>query len=47
MFYGVEIPYDSKTPSTFAFTFKDNNKKNIITNGLNLILNSTLLIIQK
>ncbi len=44
---GVEIPYDSKTPSTFAFTFKDNNKKNIITNGLNLILNSTLLIIQK
>ena len=43
----TEISYDSKTPSTFAFTFKNKKGKNIITNGLNLILNSTLLTIQK
>ncbi len=43
----IEIPYNNKTPSTFAFTFKDKKGKNIITNGLNLILNSTLLTIKK
>ncbi len=43
----VELPFNSQTPSTFAFTFKDQKGNNIITNGLNLILNSTLLTIQK
>ena len=44
---GAEISYNPNTPSTFAFTFKDQKGKNIITNGLNLILNSSLLTIQK
>jgi len=42
-----EILYNKNTPSTFSFTFKDYKGKNIITNGLNLILNSTLLTIKK
>jgi SAM-dependent methyltransferase len=44
---GVEIPNDPKKPAVNVFTFRDEAGKNIITSGLNLILNNTLMTIKK
>ena len=43
----VDIPYDPEKPATFAFTFRDADGKNIVTSGLNMFRNTTLLSIQK
>ncbi len=43
----VDLPFKPKNPHTNAFTFRDENGKRIITNGLNLIATSTIMTIQK
>ena len=41
-----DLPFDSENPAVNSFTFRDSAGRNIITNGLNLILNRTLLVIK-
>ncbi len=41
-----DLPLNPDMPIN-SFTFRDANGKNIITNGLNMILNKTMLIIKK
>lgn len=42
-----DIPYDSSKPAVNHFTFRDIHGRNVVTSGLNLILNKTLLTIRK
>ena len=44
---GVELPFKPDNPHTNVWTFRDENGRVLITNGMNLILNSTILTIQK
>lgn len=41
-----DLPFNPDMPIN-SFTFRDINGKNIITNGVNMILNKTMLIIKK
>ncbi len=41
------LPFDPAKPAVNSFTFRAADGRNIITNGLNLILNRTLLTIEK
>jgi len=41
----VDLPFNSNMPS-WNFTFRDANGKNIITNGQNIIVNKTMLMIK-
>ena len=41
-----DLPYNPDMPIN-SFTFRDINGRNIITNGVNMILNKTILIIKK
>ena len=43
---GVEIPRDPARAAASAFTFRDAHGNNIITNGLNMIVDPTLMIIE-
>ncbi len=42
-----DIPFDPNKPGTFCFTFRDAEGRNLITNGLNIIINKTLLTIRR
>jgi SAM-dependent methyltransferase len=44
---GVDLPFKPENPHSNAFTFRDENGKNIITNGLNLIATSTIMTIRR
>ena len=41
----IDVPYDKDKPHVNEFTFKDSDGRNIITNGLNMIVNPTLMTI--
>ena len=42
-----DLPFDSVKPAVNSFTFRAADGRNVITNGLNLIVNRTLLVIEK
>lgn len=43
----VEIPYNPNNPSTYAWSFRDEEGNNILIDGKKMIRNSTLLTIKK
>jgi len=47
MVMDVDIPHDPEKPSNYTFTFRAADGRNILTNGLNIIKNKTLLVIRK
>ncbi len=42
-----DLPFDAAKPAVNSFTFRAADGRNVITNGLNLIVNRTLLVIEK
>ncbi len=42
-----DLPFDAAKPAVNSFTFRLADGRNVITNGLNLIVNRTLLAIEK
>ena len=42
-----DLPFDMAKPAVNSFTFRAADGRNVITNGLNLIVNRTLLVIEK
>ncbi len=42
-----ELPFDVAKPAVNSFTFRAADGRNVITNGLNVIVNRTLLVIEK
>lgn len=42
-----DLPFDEAKPAVSSFTFRAADGRNVITNGLNLIVNRTLLVIEK
>lgn len=47
MIMDKDLPFDSAKPAVNSFTFRAADGRNVITNGLNLIVNRTLLVIEK
>ncbi len=47
MIMDKELPFDPAKPAVNSFTFRAADGRNVITNGLNLIVNRTLLAIEK
>src|SRR3989344_1701546 len=45
--FNVDLPYITNNPHANAFTFRDDGGNRRVTNGLNILLNSTLLIVKK
>jgi len=45
--FNVDIPYGPQNPHANVFTIKDAKGKRLLTNGMNLLLNPTLLLIHK
>jgi len=43
----IDLPFDPDNPHMNEFTFRDTNGKNIITNGLNMIVTPTIMVIRK
>jgi len=41
-----DLPFDAAKPAVNSFTFRRADGRNVITNGLNLIVNRTLLVIE-
>ncbi|KAB2845990.1 MAG: class I SAM-dependent methyltransferase [Hyphomicrobiaceae bacterium] len=44
---GVDIPRSAAKPQTHVWTFRDAEGKNLITNGTNILLNASLMVIEK
>ncbi len=42
-----DLPFDAAKPAVNSYTFRAADGRNMITNGLNLIVNRTLLVIEK
>ncbi len=47
MIMDKDLPFDRTKPAVNSFTFRAADGRNVITNGLNLIVNRTLLAIEK
>lgn len=43
----IDLPFNPDAPHINEFTFKDAKGKNLITNGLNMIVNPTIMAIRK
>ncbi len=44
---GVELPRDESKPHINAWTFRDAEGRNLITNGTNMVLNDVMMVIRK